>query len=80
MKGQYRGVIVIHTDFQGATPAAVGNARDFAETITKALRGQFEQECRDAQAAGKLEETLDLQELYAQFEEHYKIKVVKVNL
>lgn len=80
MKGQFRGVIVIHTDFQGSTPQAVKNARDFAETITHALKAQFEQECRDAQSAGKLQETINLKDLYAQFEENYKIRVVKVDL
>jgi len=80
MKGQFRGVVVIHTDFQGNTPQAVKNSRDFAETITQALRAQFEQECRDAQSAGKLQKALNLQDLYAQFEKNYKIRVVKVDL
>lgn len=80
MKQELRGVFISHTDFQGKTAGAVLNAKTFAETVTAALRADFEAEIKEAQKAGKLEATLDAAELYAQFEERYTIRVVKVQL
>lgn len=80
MKEWHRGVFISHTDFQGLTPQAVMNAKQFAETITEALRVDFVNEIKEAQKAGKVEATLEASELYQQFQEHYKIKVVKVEL
>lgn len=80
MKETYRGVFISHTDFQGLTAQAVLNAKQFAETITEALRVDFENDIKEAQKAGKLEATLKASELYKQFQEHYKIKVVKIEL
>lgn len=80
MHGKLRGIFIAHTDFQGNTPQAVLNAKQFADTIMQALKSDFEAEVDAAQKANRLEATLDAAELYAQFEENYKIKVVKIEL
>jgi hypothetical protein len=80
MKGKLRGVFIAHSDFQGDTPDAVRAAGEFAATITKAMRADFDKEVEDRQQSGQIDATAEAAALYAEFENHYKIKVVKVNL
>jgi hypothetical protein len=80
MNGKLRGVFIAHSDFQGDTKEAVINARDFAATITQALKTDFENEVKAAREKGEIDATEETAALYSAFERDYKIKVVKVEI
>jgi hypothetical protein len=44
------------------------------------MRADFDKEIEDRQQSGQIDATAEAAALYAEFENHYKIKVVKVNL